>query len=157
MTTSPSHGFRASINRANSSFSAWPFTGVPLVERERALVSKFRRLVPSLLSDDSTHRATPGECRIPECRCVAPPSETLPLCFQEFEYTHPAALRAARPRGQDGPARVRRTVPGKYAAPHREQNRIRANPPPRKVQCRSGRSEERRVGKECRSRWSPYH
>ena len=21
----------------------------------------------------------------------------------------------------------------------------------------SGRSEERRVGKECRSRWSPYH
>ena len=23
--------------------------------------------------------------------------------------------------------------------------------------CRKGRSEERRVGKECRSRWSPYH
>src|SRR2546427_12612053 len=23
--------------------------------------------------------------------------------------------------------------------------------------CRRGRSEERRVGKECRSRWSPYH
>src|SRR2546428_13666249 len=23
--------------------------------------------------------------------------------------------------------------------------------------ARSGRSEERRVGKECRSRWSPYH
>ena len=23
--------------------------------------------------------------------------------------------------------------------------------------CNSGRSEERRVGKECRSRWSPYH
>src|SRR5216683_3382017 len=23
--------------------------------------------------------------------------------------------------------------------------------------CVSGRSEERRVGKECRSRWSPYH
>src|SRR5574340_1356583 len=23
--------------------------------------------------------------------------------------------------------------------------------------CTSGRSEERRVGKECRSRWSPYH
>src|SRR5258707_4012050 len=23
--------------------------------------------------------------------------------------------------------------------------------------CRAGRSEERRVGKECRSRWSPYH
>ena len=23
--------------------------------------------------------------------------------------------------------------------------------------CKAGRSEERRVGKECRSRWSPYH
>ena len=23
--------------------------------------------------------------------------------------------------------------------------------------CLEGRSEERRVGKECRSRWSPYH
>ena len=23
--------------------------------------------------------------------------------------------------------------------------------------CRKVRSEERRVGKECRSRWSPYH
>src|SRR5258706_71157 len=23
--------------------------------------------------------------------------------------------------------------------------------------CINGRSEERRVGKECRSRWSPYH
>ena len=23
--------------------------------------------------------------------------------------------------------------------------------------CPKGRSEERRVGKECRSRWSPYH
>ena len=25
------------------------------------------------------------------------------------------------------------------------------------VTARPGRSEERRVGKECRSRWSPYH
>ena len=27
----------------------------------------------------------------------------------------------------------------------------------REVQCMYERSEERRVGKECRSRWSPYH
>ena len=26
-----------------------------------------------------------------------------------------------------------------------------------KGHCPVGRSEERRVGKECRSRWSPYH
>ena len=25
------------------------------------------------------------------------------------------------------------------------------------LKSRKGRSEERRVGKECRSRWSPYH
>src|SRR5205809_8113816 len=36
-------------------------------------------------------------------------------------------------------------------------------PPEASLRCRSpfrcwiGRSEERRVGKECRSRWSPYH
>ena len=31
-------------------------------------------------------------------------------------------------------------------------------PPPGVVpSCAEGRSEERRVGKECRSRWSPYH
>src|SRR5690348_17387311 len=28
---------------------------------------------------------------------------------------------------------------------------------PRGRRARTGRSEERRVGKECRSRWSPYH
>ena len=27
----------------------------------------------------------------------------------------------------------------------------------RQTDFQSGRSEERRVGKECRSRWSPYH
>src|SRR3712207_9254471 len=27
----------------------------------------------------------------------------------------------------------------------------------RKTRANLGRSEERRVGKECRSRWSPYH
>ena len=32
-----------------------------------------------------------------------------------------------------------------------------ALPPPNNVLNNSERSEERRVGKECRSRWSPYH
>src|SRR3712207_9465498 len=36
---------------------------------------------------------------------------------------------------------------------------VRDVPPGRYVLAvnRDGRSEERRVGKECRSRWSPYH
>ena len=29
--------------------------------------------------------------------------------------------------------------------------------PPKVAEVVAGRSEERRVGKECRSRWSPYH
>src|SRR5256885_648586 len=33
----------------------------------------------------------------------------------------------------------------------------RQDGPPRQGVPREGRSEERRVGKECRSRWSPYH
>src|SRR2546430_13177128 len=32
-----------------------------------------------------------------------------------------------------------------------------ARPPARRWGGRCARSEERRVGKECRSRWSPYH
>src|SRR3712207_9230777 len=44
----------------------------------------------------------------------------------------------------------------------RERERAREYPPQRRrvldVKAhRPGRSEERRVGKECRSRWSPYH
>ena len=33
---------------------------------------------------------------------------------------------------------------------------VHGNPYPQEIRIRS-RSEERRVGKECRSRWSPYH
>ena len=34
---------------------------------------------------------------------------------------------------------------------------IRITGVPEEEEKRKGRSEERRVGKECRSRWSPYH
>src|ERR1035438_6425886 len=46
---------------------------------------------------------------------------------------------------------------------HRKQKRFLANHHVRIINCgfdrihRKIRSEERRVGKECRSRWSPYH
>ena len=36
-------------------------------------------------------------------------------------------------------------------------NALRAAPGPGGVEAEATRSEERRVGKECRSRWSPYH
>ena len=34
---------------------------------------------------------------------------------------------------------------------------VSLNVPDGKIVTLIGRSEERRVGKECRSRWSPYH
>ena len=36
-------------------------------------------------------------------------------------------------------------------------NRLTGTATPRGTIAAEGRSEERRVGKECRSRWSPYH
>ena len=36
-------------------------------------------------------------------------------------------------------------------------NNLKKTKKDRKKALQKGRSEERRVGKECRSRWSPYH
>ena len=48
------------------------------------------------------------------------------------------------------PERDEIRVDGKPLAPKAEHVYLLLNKP-------RGRSEERRVGKECRSRWSPYH
>ena len=54
-------------------------------------------------------------------------------------------------------------VPVAPAVPAASQNKIQTAPPRTADPCRTNRysaltrSEERRVGKECRSRWSPYH
>src|SRR5256886_9568160 len=63
-----------------------------------------------------------------------------------------AALRGlvAVRREQRGAARAERAVDVELHAGQVE-------PPRRVVGLGSRRSEERRVGKECRSRWSPYH
>ena len=42
-------------------------------------------------------------------------------------------------------------------AEEKAADRKKANGADRIVEKNSARSEERRVGKECRSRWSPYH
>src|SRR2546425_7643109 len=52
----------------------------------------------------------------------------------------------------DAPTGRTRPPPGSAAADRRRAPPI--HPIPAR---RGGRSEERRVGKECRSRWSPYH
>ena len=73
----------------------------------------------------------------------------------------------ATPPGSAGRARRRRRAPrGRRRAPGRRPGRgRRAGAPTGPGGCsrrgakgpRTTRSEERRVGKECRSRWSPYH
>ena len=86
-----------------------------------------------------------------------------------------ARPRARRGAGPPGPAaadrRPRRGALGPVPRPDpapRPGHRVRgahrpgdpARPPggdPRRRRRRLTRSEERRVGKECRSRWSPYH
>src|SRR2546422_6041294 len=47
---------------------------------------------------------------------------------------------------------------GQQNAPANVAGGKKAKPDPQQVQqIKAQRSEERRVGKECRSRWSPYH
>src|SRR2546422_8769365 len=64
--------------------------------------------------------------------------DSLPPARQESITAVLDELTASYPSLQDHPLRKTETTCGR-AAHH------------------AGRSEERRVGKECRSRWSPYH
>src|SRR2546430_7553397 len=68
----------------------------------------------------------------------------VPSLFQDLE---PLTNRAPPPTSRDPPEREARLLdfPPSTLAPA-------SSPAPR-----PRRSEERRVGKECRSRWSPYH
>src|SRR2546425_2490212 len=51
-----------------------------------------------------------------------------------------------------------RTCPvGQAASGRRVEGGVGGRPRRREQVARAPRSEERRVGKECRSRWSPYH
>src|SRR6266478_10060853 len=61
---------------------------------------------------------------------------------------HPGIQIACLPRAPDWSSRRLLPVPAD-ASPAGSVSGRREPP--------SGRSEERRVGKECRSRWSPYH
>src|SRR3712207_8555150 len=53
--------------------------------------------------------------------------------------------------------RVARWSEGGYGVPLRYVDRLRAAGARTVLLPPGDRSEERRVGKECRSRWSPYH
>ena len=53
--------------------------------------------------------------------------------------------------------RYKGTHPKKYNEKYKELNPELYPETIEKVIKKGSRSEERRVGKECRSRWSPYH
>src|SRR5256886_7151260 len=77
------------------------------------------------------------------------------VCSSDLLSRRPAGARAARKRiwlFEEGNATMRDLLGGKGAG-LAEMSRVGLPVPPGFTM----RSEERRVGKECRSRWSPYH
>src|SRR3712207_9358465 len=76
----------------------------------------------------------------------------LPILFQGCLHLRPSSSCVAiRSRATSPWSGTRRERPSR--APSRSTSSSRPPTPA----SRSTRSEERRVGKECRSRWSPYH
>ena len=125
-------------------------------------VRKFKRLgmfakaLPKLRATISGHLRTSGLRRE---RVLAAILRVLSTC-----YMRPGSQSYASEHGSYGIATLRRkhvTVkgdliefdfPGKSGV--RQRRQLRDRQVARIILCRS---EERRVGKECRSRWSPYH
>src|SRR2546425_8140674 len=73
----------------------------------------------------------------------------LPICHR-LHGGYPAEPGAPRPASGAVPSRPVAPRPDGRAAARADADRKEVRPSRR-------RSEERRVGKECRSRWSPYH
>src|SRR2546428_1845629 len=66
--------------------------------------------------------------------------------------------RAAAARGDDASKKIRRRARRNSAATQCDRNGAEETTDAIVMSAaKFGRSEERRVGKECRSRWSPYH
>src|SRR5256884_1241523 len=71
-----------------------------------------------------------------------------------FSWSDPASIVKVRTRKNSVTRQLldrMKGVPGVLSAAECEEE------PPLKSDLTDVRSEERRVGKECRSRWSPYH
>src|SRR5215510_10088748 len=77
--------------------------------------------------------------------------------------TRPSLLRTIELQQKCAPQSMKMKIPGQWIGEridHRKRGCRAVNPGHRDSPIESNdrrRSEERRVGKECRSRWSPYH
>ena len=69
----------------------------------------------------------------------------------------PAALISCLQQRQIPAGHMRGLMSGSEPAQHTETQGQQPSPAPHYSASYTTRSEERRVGKECRSRWSPYH
>src|SRR2546430_17127931 len=69
-----------------------------------------------------------------------------------YKPSCPIEKRGTQPPGQHGNSMRRGKALAGYGQQLREKQKVK-----RIYFILEGRSEERRVGKECRSRWSPYH
>src|SRR3712207_7311657 len=76
------------------------------------------------------------------------------VCSSDLD---PARQAAPRLDGRPGADRRRHRADEGGVRPSLPPDAARRLPQQRQRQDHQGRSEERRVGKECRSRWSPYH
>src|SRR5256885_7100445 len=74
----------------------------------------------------------------------------LPICSRPRAGVHPHV-------GTRDAARGREPRSDRAGGKQRDLGVHRAERPDAERTARQTRSEERRVGKECRSRWSPYH
>src|SRR2546425_12392269 len=83
----------------------------------------------------------------------------LPDVTDRFEVpVASAAGRSAPTVGLLGPSLTRKYLPGAIKQEPEAQSAVTDQlVPVADACCTDHRSEERRVGKECRSRWSPYH
>src|SRR5258708_34530182 len=99
--------------------------------------------------------------RRPPRSTLFPYTDALPICVEELR----AVLRLAADEFLAAAGRVVRREPGEAGLERRLDRRDVAigdhhrdeGADARGLGAGNDRSEERRVGKECRSRWSPYH
>src|SRR2546430_4747095 len=122
------------------------------------------------VSDDSRTRKSSRAIGVKAARGTSAENVTAPSAMTTMMYQR---ARAGRSRSKT--LQVYFFIRRSRARAHRRGTRVRArlralpesSPPPvdlrrhilykSKIAMRRPRSEERRVGKECRSRWSPYH
>ena len=114
----------------------------------RALLALPLLALPVAAADDQTR------LRVTETGTARrEPDEILATLKAEFRNSQAAAAQGAVNRAITAALEAARATPGITATTARPS----ANRPELGRDWVAMRSEERRVGKECRSRWSPYH